>query len=264
MRELQESQAEAQDPEVQFAAAAALCVPLMQPAAATITIKQTPAAPTHSMVDTESEQTAAVSALGANFVQCHDQAADAEAPGHAAVAAGLAHSGAPSVEPGSDDTGLAVLIHVLSSPRATANPTHVYMLLRLLDAASKLKVCAVVGTVAVGRSGVIDGARADAPPAAAASSQAVTGGMLVCPAPLAAESRACQPCVQRTQCFQRSSLKVLRPATGMPSRAGDSSGAAPAAAGPAVRGRRVDDARRAPASPGGPADAADAAAAPDR
>ena len=145
VRELQESQSEAQDPEVQFAAAAALCVPLMQPAAATTANAQDPAAPAHAVVNTGGEWMAAVSAPGADTVRRHDQAADAEAPGSAAVAAGLEDSGAPSVEPGSDDTALAVLIHVLSSPRATANPTHVYMLLRLLDVASKLKVCACAG-----------------------------------------------------------------------------------------------------------------------
>ncbi len=187
VRELQESQSEAQDPEVQFAAAAALCVPLMQPVKTMTTVKQTPAASSHAKQDAAREPTAAVTAIAADNVQCHDQAANAGALGRAAVVAGSADSGAPSVEPGSDGTGLAVLIHVLSSPRATANPTHVYMLLRLLDAASKLKVCACAGDGCLHWEDL-------APSTSWALThcqqlptrlQALTVGMLMCPAPLA-------------------------------------------------------------------------------
>ena len=117
IRELQEPQAEAQDPEVQFAAAAALCAPLA------------PAAALPSDQRSNDEE----GVHGGDVV--------AEAPSAVAGAE----------EEGSADTGLAVLVRVLSSPRATANPTHVYMLLRVLDAASKLKVCTLRSVAIVHR-----------------------------------------------------------------------------------------------------------------
>jgi hypothetical protein len=107
VRELQEPQAEAQGPEVQFAAAAALCAP-----------------------------------LGAAAAQPSDERSKGKGMqgGDTAMETLFGNAG---VEQGARaDSGLAVLVRVLSSPRATANPTHVYMLLRILDAASKLKVCA--------------------------------------------------------------------------------------------------------------------------
>ena len=44
--------------------------------------------------------------------------------------------------PAAARSGLDVLVDMLRLPRATAEPTHVYTLLRLLNAACKLQVCA--------------------------------------------------------------------------------------------------------------------------
>ena len=107
IRELQEPQAEVQDPEVQFAAAAALYAPFVSAAA-----------------------------------EIPDKRSDDNGVQGSGVAAEAPFGNAGCAKDGETDSGLAVLVRVLSSPRATANPTHVYMLLRILDAASKLKVCA--------------------------------------------------------------------------------------------------------------------------
>ena len=138
VRELQESQAEAQDPEVQFAAAAALCEPLRQDMAATDKGQQLLAAHTRETDETSATGTPAMSSPAENSAKADQQAAETPREGDMAQGA-ASDSGAPD-RSFARSSGLAVLIRVLSSPRATANPTHVYMLLRLLDAASKLKV----------------------------------------------------------------------------------------------------------------------------
>ena len=128
---------------MQFAAATALCTPLTQGAVTTSSIRegeQLPAASAQLSSSVGSPPTAAASASVQEGAQPNDQEANAgDADSVARPAAGQPSAQA-SLGARIDATGLAVLIRVLSSPRATANPTHVYMLLRLLDAASKLKV----------------------------------------------------------------------------------------------------------------------------